>query len=254
MANKSKKFNKLKKLLIIPDTHRPYHDKRAWSLVLKTGKFFMPDELIILGDFADFYAVSSHNKDPERALRFNDELSDVITGLKELKALKAKKNVFIAGNHEDRLTRYLQSKAPELYNVVSIPALLQLDMLGFEYVPYRNFYQTGKLYLTHDVGSSGSSALQNALKTFNRNIITGHTHRMGLVIEGSIEQKTHLSASFGWLGNSAEIDYMSKAKVYKDWQLGFGIAYLDEKTGFCYVQPVPIVDYTCVVEGQLFTA
>lgn len=219
---------------------------------MKVGKSFKPDEVIILGDFADFYAVSSHNKDPKRALLFKEELDDSVVALKQVKALKAKKNVFIAGNHEDRLIRYLQTKAPELYDVISIEKLLCLDSLGFEFVPYRSFYQVGKLYATHDVGSTGSTALKAALDTFNRNIVTGHTHRMGYIIGGSIENDTHLSASFGWLGNHDEIDYMAKAKVYKDWQLGFGIAHIDEKTGNCHVTPIPIVNYSCVVDGKQY--
>jgi predicted phosphodiesterase len=241
----------MRKVLLIPDTHRPYHDEKAWQVMLKAGKKFKPDEVVIMGDFADFYAVSSHSKDPKRALLFKQELDDTIKGLKEVKALKAKKNVFVAGNHEDRLVRYMQAKAPELYDIISIPYLLKLQELGFDYIPYRSHYQVGKLYVTHDVGASGKNAIHQALSTYNRNIVTGHTHRMGMTIQGSIEGQRHTSASFGWLGDLKDIDYMSKAKTIKDWQLGFGIAYIDEKTDFCYIQCIPIIDYTCVLEGSL---
>lgn len=46
---------------------------------------------------------------------------------------------------------------------------------------------------------------------------------------------------------------MYKVKANRDWALGFGMGYLREN-GFVYLQPVPIVEYSCVVEGRLFTA
>ena len=51
-----------------------------------------------------------------------------------------------------------------------------------------------------------------------------------------------------------EIDYMSRAKATKDWTLGFGIGYLHPKTGVAYMVPVPIVNYTCLVEGKFYQA
>jgi hypothetical protein len=57
---------------------------------------------------------------------------------------------------------------------------------------------------------------------------------------------------FGWLGNVDEVDYMHRVKAKKEWSLGFGIGYLDKSTGVVYVQPVPIVNYTAVVEGVLY--
>jgi predicted phosphodiesterase len=60
---------KLEKILFIPDCHVPYQDKPAFKLMLKAGKAFKPQHTVILGDFADFYGVSSHSKDPNRALK-----------------------------------------------------------------------------------------------------------------------------------------------------------------------------------------
>jgi predicted phosphodiesterase len=53
--------------LIVPDVHRPYHDRKAWRLMLRAAKEFQPDWIWILGDFADCLAVSRHSKDPRRA-------------------------------------------------------------------------------------------------------------------------------------------------------------------------------------------
>jgi hypothetical protein len=157
--------------------------------------------------------------------------------------------VFIAGNHENRLERYLQDKAPELFNVVTIPKLLELTQNKWEYVPYRSDYQLGKLYMTHDVGASGSRALKAAIDTYQANILTGHTHRVGMTVEGSARGKTHVSASFGWLGNAKEVDYMHRVKVSRDWALGFGLGYL-MPNGNIHINPVTIIDYSVIIEGE----
>jgi predicted phosphodiesterase len=244
----------LKKVLIFSDVHAPYHDKRAWNLMLKVAKAWKPDTIVSLGDFADCYAVSSHSRNPKMAMEFGNEIKVCRSMLLQLDALGAQKKIFLAGNHEDRLQRYVQDKCPELFDVISIPGILKLAESNWEYVPYRQFHRLGKLFMTHDVGGSGRFAHYKVGEVFQRNVVSGHTHRIGVAVEGNIEGKRHIAASFGWLGDVNAIDYMSKAKVIKDWSLGFGVAYMDETTGFIYLQAIPVVDYTVVFEGKKFTA
>lgn len=242
----------LKRLLIVSDAHRPYHDQRAWDLMLKVGEAFRPHILTVIGDLADFYAVSSHSKDPLRQQQLAWEVEDINTGLDQLDALGAKDKHFIAGNHCDRLTRYLKDRAPELFDTISIPGLFKLKDRGWHYIPYKSDMKIGKLWLTHDVGNSGRNAVFRALDTYQHSIVTGHTHRMQYICEGNAAGEYKVSAMFGWLGDRKQIDYMHRAKVYKDWALGFGIGYHDPDTGVVYLVPVPIINYTAVVEGKLY--
>ena len=71
------KRNKVQKIFFVPDTHVPYHDDKAFKLTLKAIRKFAPDILVVLGDFADFYSVSSHDKSPDRRILLNDELKAV---------------------------------------------------------------------------------------------------------------------------------------------------------------------------------
>ena len=245
--------NKLEKILFIPDSHFPYHDKDAFSLMLKAGKALKPDHVIILGDFADFYGVSSHSKDPNRALKLKDEVEEVKKALDQVIELGAKNNVFVSGNHEDRLERYLRDRAPELFNFISIPKILELKEKGFKYIPYKQAYKIGKLNVTHDTGVAGRYAHYKALDTFQHNIIIGHTHRIGYAVEGDAQGNRHLGAMIGWLGDVAEIDYMHQVKARKEWSLGFGTGHMDTKTGVVYVTPVPIINGTVLIEGKLIS-
>jgi hypothetical protein len=54
-------------VLFVPDTHRPFHDRRAWRLFLTVARDLKPKTIVSIGDFADFFGVSSHSKDPRRA-------------------------------------------------------------------------------------------------------------------------------------------------------------------------------------------
>jgi len=244
--------NDLEKILFIPDTHIPYHDLKAWELLLKVGKSFKPDHIIIGGDFIDNYTVSSHDKNPNRALKLEEEVNETKKCLDQVKALKAKSNVFIGGNHEDRLERYLMAKAPELFNFISTDKVLGLDEKGFVYVPYKQTYTIGKLNVTHDTGTAGQYSHYKALDVFQHNVVINHTHRIGYTVQGSAKNERHVGAMFGWLGDVNQVDYMHKIKALRDWSLGFGIGYLEKSTGNIFLVPVPIVNYSVVIEGKLF--
>lgn len=243
---------RLKPILIVPDTHRPYHDKKAWKLMLMVAAFIKPSILVVLGDFADFFSVSDHSKDPNRAMQLDKEIADVHKGLDELGALGATEKHFIAGNHEDRLQRYLQDRAPELFNLVSIPELLKLKKRGWTYTPYKSDLRVGKVHFTHDVGHAGRNSVFQCMDTFQHSNVTGHTHRLAYIVEGNALGEHKLSTQLGWLGDVKKADYMHQVKANKNWALGFGIGYLDPQSELVYITPVPIVNYTCVVNGKLF--
>lgn len=240
------------KILFIPDTHRPYHDKQAWRLMLKVAKDLNPDTIVIGGDFGEFYCTNAHRKDPNRNKFLEWEIADINKGLDEIDALKPKRKIFIQGNHEENLERYLIDKAPELFNIVTTQGLLDLKKRGWEYYPYRKKKASiGKLTITHDLGSSGAGAVASALTTFQDNIVINHIHRIDYKIGGDMRGNKHVACSFGWLGDVNHIDYMDRDKARKDWALGFGIGYL-LPNGIVHLTPIPIVKYGAIVEGKYY--
>jgi len=243
----------LEPVLIVADAHRPYHSPVWWDLLMQVGRWLKPQHLVVIGDFADFYAVSDHDKDPDRANRMDAELADVDRGLDELDSLGARDKLYIEGNHEDRLRRYLM-KNPALARIVSTERLLRLKERGWEFVPYKRHAARGAVHFTHDVGAAGRNAVFRALDVYGHSVVSGHTHRLAYIVEGSAIGECKLSATFGWGGDVEQVDYMNLAKARKDWALGFGIGYLDPASGFCYLTPVPVVHGTCMVNGRLFRA
>jgi len=218
--------------------------------MLRAGKLFRPDVVCILGDFADFYSVSSHDKNPNRAADLQFEVDDVRRGLKELMSLGASRHIYVSGNHEDRLERYLMQKAPALFNAVKVDEVLGLKDLDWEYVPYKQHVMLGKLHITHDCGNAGAYAHYRAQETFQGNVIIGHTHRLGYAVVGNAAGKPHVGAMFGWLGDLDQIDYMHKASALRHWAHGFGLGYR-QSNGNVLLVPVPIVEGACLIEGRM---
>ncbi len=241
--------SELKRVLIIPDTHAPYNDMKAWGLVMRVAEAFEWDTCLILGDFFDFYAVSAHSKDPLRLGQLEDELDQARPLIHALNRVPFKQRIFCMGNHEQRLDRYLMDHAPALWRTVYEKDLLGLGEGGWRVVKYREDTTLGRLHATHDVGSQGALAVLNA---YQDNVVSGHDHQMTYVVRGNAKGVAHVSATFGWLGDINRVDYMHKLKVRRNWVLGFGVGYL-RPNGFIYLQPVPIVEYSAVVEGKLFT-
>lgn len=245
--------HKLKRIGFIPDVHVPCEDKRAFNLVLKVFRdYFKPDLLITCGDFGDFAAVSRHEKDPTKVPSLKSEVDAVNRALRRVEQIQAKEFIFIEGNHSYRLHSYLIDKAPAVFEYLNVPDLLHLKNKPWKFIPYKEHVTTGKLSVAHDLGQSGKNAIRGALDSFQHNIVIGHVHRMGVLYGGNIRGHTHVSACFGWLGdrNNPAFKYMHNYQVMKDWQLGFGIANM-EKNGNVHIQAIPIVNYKCVVNGEL---
>jgi predicted phosphodiesterase len=250
---KRKEPTDLQRIFFLPDTHVPYHNRQALALVLQVIESFKPDIFVSIGDYVDCFSVSNYSKDPRRAFRLDEEFEQANVILDQIDKLTVgARRIYIAGNHEHRLERYLQEKAPELFSFIDIQRLLRLEERGWEYVPYKQATTVGKLNLTHDVGSAGRYNAFRALDTFQAPVVTGHTHRLSYVVEGDATGGSQVSSQFGWLGDVEQIDYLHRVKAMREWTLGFGYGYLEVETGHVHLTPVPIVKHSCVVEGKLY--
>jgi metallophosphoesterase superfamily enzyme len=211
------------RVLAIPDAHFPYHDKAAWELCLRGIEVLEPDEIVIIGDFGDFAAVSNHPKHPDER-QLHKEVESVKEGLENVVNAHTKNGgiTYMQGNHEDRLRLYLWNKAPELEGLVGFEDLLGLDNYGIETYRYREFYKVGKVFFSHGWRTGVNAARQTVLDA-GRNIVVGHSHRASIVTTGEIAGKKHFCMNIGWLGNVELVKDWASIGAYKDWALGFGV-------------------------------
>jgi hypothetical protein len=240
--------------LFIGDAHNPYEDKRWWKLVLAVGKWLKPHGILIIGDFIDFYQLSFFDKDFRRKESIEYELDYASDRLKELDELEAKDKRYCEGNHEYRLMRYINQKAPALGKIIpGIEDYLRLKERGWQFFPYKKVTKIGHCRCVHDVGTGGQYAAFKASLGFQKTCITGHTHRAGVVYSGSIENESKASMMTGWGGDKSKADYADDIQK-KDWMLGFGLGYENTDDDSMHMNFIPFIDYTCVVNGKLFKA
>ena len=246
----------IKKALVIPDCHIPYEDKRAYEIMLAVAKDINPDEIVILGDYADFFGLSSHGKEAGITELFEEELFCVIERLKELNQLFPNADkVFIEGNHEYRLPRYLNKNCPELYKSITVPKLLMLDHMNYKFIPYGPNQQYSilgsKLLGRHEPLAGGKHVAQNSCEKAMSSLIFGHTHRIQEAQTVAIDGKNYRGISTGWLGNK-DHKVMQYVKNHHQWALGFSeVTVLEDGTWFNNL--IHIIDYKCNYNGYIYS-
>ena len=248
-----------KRVLIIGDVHAPKHDGLAWAVAMRAWRAFRPHIIVIMGDFADCESLSSHPPDGSATEHeLPGELDGVRAALDELDSLGAERKVYVSGNHEYRLQKYLAQRAPALSGAVSLRGLLDLERRGWEWVDYRGSVTIGSLTCTHDIGSAGRYAHVLAAQKRFGSVAIGHTHRLALQwIGGSGLRIFGLCA--GHLSSPEASRYAHQISTEHEWQQGFATALLCED-GTVLPRMHPIIRYTaprrgasCEVDGTIYS-
>lgn len=245
----------LKKALLIPDCHIPSHDHRDYDLMLKIAKDLNPDEIVILGDYCDFYSVSQYCKDPEKLSSLKDEVEICKKYLRQLRQLFPKSNiVYLEGNHEDRFSRYIALQAPALFGSMDVPSILDLANLRIKFVPFTpdQAYKVcgSKLLARHCPLSGGIHAAYQTVAKGLSSFVYGHTHRSDEASIVSMSGKNYRAFCPGWLGDKRDsaFDYV---KGHHQWTSGVGIAYILPNMNFTH-QLIHFVDHSCVFNGKFY--
>jgi hypothetical protein len=188
----------------------------------------------------DMYAVSSHDKDPDRALKLNEEIEEAKCLIQRIKNAVPKKceTVYLMGNHETRLARFLKLKAPALFKMKSLelPTLLELDALSVTTLDYGVPYvmPDGVLVVHGDVASSkGGYTANRMLERYGTSGISGHCHRLAMV------QRTYQPETRFWIegGCLCRLD-PEYAITPVNWQHGFVV--VEEGITSDKYLPIPI--------------
>lgn len=224
------------KFIVISDIHYPYHDAKAIKCVLDFIQDKDIDTIILNGDILDFYDVSSFDKDPDRVNSLQKEIDMSTKFFKKLRTIKPDARiVFIKGNHEYRLERYLK-KHPELYSLdaLKLPNLLDLKKYNIEYSD--KGIKLGNLKIIHGTivrKFSGYTARAEMEKN-DCSGISGHTHRL------AVYYKRTPSRDLMWAESGCLCDLNPEYIDNPSWNQGFlyGTTYKDSFS----IMPVPIVN------------
>lgn len=249
----------LLKALLIPDTHIPFHDRKAYRLMISVAKSIGVDEIVMLGDFGDVYSLNGHGgNNPLLPSMLIKEIEEINKHLDELdKFFPKAKKVYIQGNHEYRFERYILNNCPELFGVTEFRNLIKIkDRKNWKYINYgpNQSHKVLGSYLAARHEPLGSSAKATASKALC-SLVYGHIHRIEESHIVGLDGTNHVCFSVGWLGDKRDDKVYGYVKGHHQWQLGFGIVYVEKGTKYFHHQKVHILDnYTCVVGGKLYKA
>lgn len=190
--------------VIMPDAQRPFHDPAAVDVALQILNFVHRsegvDDIIHLGDDLDLPDFGKHRSAPDVCGQINDAIEQQYRVLATERAMcPDARLVWVAGNHENRVTNWLVDHAPMLLGlqrpdqddpnpILSIPFLCRLDELNVEYL---DPYPEGELWLNDHLrcihGSIAKSQLgataAHYLNQGNVSTIYGHIHRSELLYQ-----------------------------------------------------------------------
>lgn len=189
------------KILPIGDCH--VTDGQDLSRFNVLSEFIMeerPEVILLMGDFLTLNCLSAWDRNKRKTMegqRYSKEvdagndaldrmLSGMVTYNKQRKRnRKAQYNpelVYIYGNHEDRLTRYLEGD-PTFDGIVSVGKDLFLDTRGFKQVAYRDYVWYDDVGFTHIPFNkvreiSGVDITRKASMVTVKSCVFGHTHEL----------------------------------------------------------------------------
>lgn len=156
----------------------PLHDMKAFEAAYAFLDDFKPHVLILGGDMLDCGCISHHNKGKAGRTEGLRLLSDAegcrAEILAPLEALKATRNIYITGNHEDWL-HDLEEELPGIEGIVDLKRVLSLDK--WQLLPQGGKFHLGKLTFVHgDQLKGGMSCARAAVIEAERSIRFGHFH------------------------------------------------------------------------------
>jgi len=228
----------VKSYVVLNDIQMPFQDKQVLDLVLGFIRNLAPDGVILNGDIVDCYTLSVFDKNPWHKAGLVEEIREAGWLMDMLRDIPER--VWIDGNHEDRVRRMLWKRAPEFGQLAELefPRLFHLEDYGFSYHPYGDGVRLGKLLVTHGTmvrSVSGASARAH----FDRHGVStliGHTHRLGAYY------RTNLDGPHAAYENGCLCLLTPEYVKSPDWQQGFSVVHVDEKTGLFNVQQIPILN------------
>lgn len=247
----------MKKYVIVSDLQVPLHSKPHVTSLANYIAKTKPDEVISVGDEADFTGISkwAQGTPLQYETNLHKEREATIEVLKLLRVTQ-----MVRSNHTDRLFNTIKIRVPEFRHLpeLDLAHFLRLDSIGVTYHRQPTEIAPGWILAHGDEGNlsqQGGVTALNLAKRFGKSVVCGHTHRMGLLHHTEAVAGKPTRTIWGMeVGNLMDMKKATYLKGgYGNWQQGFGILYVDGNK----VSPVLVPmrgDGSFTVEGKLWNA
>ena len=241
------------KMIVVNDTQIPFQDPKTLQAVHKFWDDFGPDLEVYNGDIIDFYSISSFDKNPTRAFKLQDELDDTYEWLfSRAEANPNARRIFIEGNHEDRLRRFLWKEATDLSSlrVLNFEELMRFKELGMEDLTYMSVLDFLGFRIQHGWKASGGSTPwpinvgRFMAQKEGSSGLCGHTHR------ASIYCWTTSRGSHSYVENGCLCRFDLEFAPFPNWQQAF--SYGEVKNGKVHTKLVQIYPDGFIANGEFY--
>ena len=256
---------KFKHAVIVGDTHVPYQDHGALSVVERIIADVRPNIFVHIGDLIDAWQISRFDSDPHRRDTLQDNIDEAAGLLKKWQTLTpGAKRFYIEGNHEFRLTKAIQrmsDKARELakldvfqdnVNWLGILEKAGVSRHQWEFVPVRRQARRRifpNLIIKH--GSvvrkwSGATACGEWQK-YGMCGVSGHTHRLGTFYHRDF------NGSHAWAETGCTCDLDPDYVEDPDWQHGCLVVTFTNDFKYFHFEPVYIQEGHAMWRDKRYT-
>ena len=240
------------KIIIVNDLQRPFQDPKTVRAVEGFWNDFQPDLEVYDGDILDFYGISTFDQNPSRRFKIQDEIDDTHGWLDQrAEANPNAKRVFIEGNHEDRLRRFLWKFASEISSLraLEFESLMRFDDLGIEDLKYNSVLDFLGYRIEHGNKTSSSKAYPVNVSRYmaiatGSSGLCGHTHRF------STYAWTDASGSHSYIENGCLCSFNLEYAPFPNWQQAF--TYGVVKNNKVHLVPVQIYPDGFRAEGEFY--
>lgn len=290
----AKKATQFKEDVIVPDMQigyytdrngnlEPTHDEKAIQIALAVITDVQPARIVCVGDNLDLPEMGKYLTTPAYQRTTQAAIDRATTFCAQMRAAAPNAEiVWLAGNHEERMPKYLLMNAtaayglrkgntPDSWPVLSVPYLCRMDEFGVEYrpgYPASDFWINEKLRVIHGdrVKSSGSTA-HVYLNNEKTSVIYGHIHRIETAFKTREDYegpKTIMAASPGCLARIDGAIPSTKGGVdldgrpltrHENWQQGLGIVTYEQEGNHRFTYDVmPIYNGWALYRGKEYVA
>lgn len=246
--------------LVISDVHAPETDMDALDVTMQVGHAAGVDQIIIAGDGFDAHSVAKYAPAADRPLRWVEERQQavpIIAGIRE--EFPDKKIVWLHGNHDIRPLSYVAAQAPALQGLQTLPEMLGIDSLGFEFPEdNRVLLADGQLMVKHGskVAGEAGASVQKEVKDAGISVVMGHVHRLAYYSATRASQRIReiqplVGVELGCLASLRPSYLLTEDTA--NWQQG-GALITEYDNGLYNVELIPIFGGVAFFRGRVFSS
>lgn len=173
-------------VMVLPDLHVPHQDEAALACVMATHRKLKPARTVILGDWLEAAAFSSHPPKSMEDARAHDFIRDEVdpcSAILDRLQSNTRELAYIEGNHENRVTRMCAQGGPlaSVAEYILPETLLSQGRRNFTWIPYTqslaHYRIADDLIAFHGWSHAKHAASVHASLLKGSSGVHGHTHR-----------------------------------------------------------------------------